>query len=222
MASVTPMMQQYLDTKAEYKDCILFFRLGDFYEMFFDDARTASRELELTLTGKDCGLSERAPMCGVPYHAVDTYVEKLIERGYKVAICEQMEDPALAKGLVKRAVTRIITPGTVIEPAMLDEKANNFLLSICFVADRAGLAFADVSTGEFYVHEITQPETTLSDEVARISPMEIICKMLRSSRARGFSWRTRRKRSAAISRSMTCRRWVSATSTRRARVPRAH
>ena len=154
MASVTPMMQQYLDTKAEYKDCILFFRLGDFYEMFFDDARTASRELELTLTGKDCGLSERAPMCGVPYHAVDTYVEKLIERGYKVAICEQMEDPALAKGLVKRAVTRIITPGTVIEPAMLDEKANNFLLSICFVADRAGLAFADVSTGEFYVHEI--------------------------------------------------------------------
>ena len=172
MASVTPMMQQYLDTKAEYKDCILFFRLGDFYEMFFDDARTASRELELTLTGKDCGLSERAPMCGVPYHAVDTYVEKLIERGYKVAICEQMEDPALAKGLVKRAVTRIITPGTVIEPAMLDEKANNFLLSICFVADRAGLAFADVSTGEFYVHEITQPETTLSDEVARISPME--------------------------------------------------
>ena len=175
MASVTPMMQQYLDTKAEYKDCILFFRLGDFYEMFFDDARTASRELELTLTGKDCGLSERAPMCGVPYHAVDTYVEKLIERGYKVAICEQMEDPALAKGLVKRAVTRIITPGTVIEPAMLDEKANNFLLSVCFVADRAGLAFADVSTGEFYVHEITQPETTLSDEVARISPMEIIC-----------------------------------------------
>ena len=175
MASVTPMMQQYLDTKAEYKDCILFFRLGDFYEMFFDDARTASRELELTLTGKDCGLSERAPMCGVPYHAVDTYIEKLIERGYKVAICEQMEDPALAKGLVKRAVTRIITPGTVIEPAMLDEKANNFLLSICFVADRAGLAFADVSTGEFYVHEITQPETTLSDEVARISPMEIIC-----------------------------------------------
>lgn len=175
MASVTPMMQQYLDTKAEYKDCILFFRLGDFYEMFFDDARTASRELELTLTGKDCGLSERAPMCGVPYHAVDTYVEKLIERGYKVAICEQMEDPALAKGLVKRAVTRIITPGTVIEPAMLDEKANNFLLSVCFVADRAGLAFADVSTGEFYVHEITQPEITLSDEVARISPMEIIC-----------------------------------------------
>lgn len=138
MASVTPMMQQYLDTKAEYKDCILFFRLGDFYEMFFDDARTASRELELTLTGKDCGLSERAPMCGVPYHAVDTYVEKLIERGYKVAICEQMEDPALAKGLVKRAVTRIITPGTVIEPAMLDEKANNFLLSICFVADARG------------------------------------------------------------------------------------
>ncbi len=174
MASVTPMMQQYLDTKAEHKDCILFFRIGDFYEMFFDDAKTVSRELELTLTGKDCGLSERAPMCGVPYHAVDTYIEKLIEKGYKVAICDQMEDPALAKGLVKRAVTRIITPGTVIESTMLDEKSNNYLLSVCFASDRAGLAFADVSTGEFYVYEILQPESTLVDEIARIAPMEII------------------------------------------------
>ena len=122
MAGLTPMMQQYLQMKSENKDCLLFFRLGDFYEMFFDDAKTASRELELTLTGRDCGLEERAPMCGVPYHAVDNYVEKLISKGYKVAICEQMEDPALAKGLVKRGITRIITPGTVIESNMLDER----------------------------------------------------------------------------------------------------
>ena len=174
MAVLTPMMQQYLQMKAENKDCLLFFRLGDFYEMFFDDAKTASRELELTLTGRDCGLEERAPMCGVPYHAVDAYVEKLISKGYKVAICEQMEDPALAKGLVKRAITRIITPGTVIESNMLEERANNFLLSVCFVSNRAGLAFADVSTGEFYVHEVLQPVDTLADELARIEPMEII------------------------------------------------
>ena len=174
MAGVTPMMQQYLTLKAKYQDCLLFFRLGDFYEMFFDDAKTASRELELTLTGKDCGLEERAPMCGVPYHAVNTYVEKLISRGYKVAICEQLEDPALAKGLVERDVIRIITPGTVIEPTMLDERANNFLLSVGFAGDRAGLALADVSTGEFFVHELEKPEQTLADEIARIAPMEII------------------------------------------------
>ncbi len=174
MAGLTPMMQQYLQMKNDNKDCLLFFRLGDFYEMFFDDAKTASRELELTLTGRDCGLEERAPMCGVPHHAVDTYVERLIAKGYKVAICEQMEDPALAKGLVKRAITRIITPGTVIESNMLDERANNFLLSICFAQEKAGLAFADVSTGEFYVHEIQAPADTLVDEIARISPMEII------------------------------------------------
>ncbi len=174
MAGLTPMMQQYLQMKSENKDCLLFFRLGDFYEMFFDDAKTASRELELTLTGRDCGLEERAPMCGVPHHAVDNYVEKLIAKGYKVAICEQMEDPALAKGLVKRGITRIITPGTVIESNMLDERANNFLLSVCFASDRAGLAFADVSTGEFFVHEVMQPVDTLADELARISPMEII------------------------------------------------
>ncbi len=174
MAGLTPMMQQYLQLKGENGDCILMFRLGDFYEMFFDDARLVSRELELTLTGRDCGLEERAPMCGVPHHAVDAYVQKLIAKGYKVAICEQMEDPALAKGLVQRAVTRIITPGTVIESSMLDERTNNFLLSVCFASDRAGLAFADVSTGEFYVHEIADPVNTLADEMARISPMEVI------------------------------------------------
>ena len=174
MAGLTPMMQQYLRMKEENKDCLLFFRLGDFYEMFFDDAKTASRELELTLTARDCGLEERAPMCGVPYHSVDTYIERLIAKGYKVAICEQMEDPALAKGLVKRSITRIVTPGTVIESTMLDERANNFLLSVHFAADRAGLACADVSTGEFYVHEIRNPTDTLADELARIAPMEVI------------------------------------------------
>ena len=172
--ALTSMMQQYLNLKAQYQDCLLFFRLGDFYEMFFDDAKKASRELELTLTGRDCGLEERAPMCGVPYHAVNAYVEKLIAKGYKVAICEQLEDPALAKGLVKRDVIRIVTPGTVIEDNMLDERANNFLLSVCFSGDKAGLAFADVSTGEFFVHEISAPEDTLADEMARIQAIEVI------------------------------------------------
>lgn len=175
MAGISSMMQQYLNIKAEHQDCILFFRLGDFYEMFFDDARLASRELELTLTGRDCGLEERAPMCGVPYHACNAYVEKLIAKGYKVAICEQLEDPATAKGLVKRDVVRIITAGTVVDSAMLDEHANNYLLSVCFQGDKAGLAFADVSTGEFSVHEIPMAELTLADEVARIQPIEIIC-----------------------------------------------
>lgn len=168
------MMQQYMEVKSKYKDCILFYRLGDFYEMFFDDALTASRELELTLTGRDCGLSERAPMCGVPYHAVETYLDRLIEKGYKVAICEQMEDPALAKGLVQRDVIRVVTPGTVIESGMLDERSNNFLLSVCFSGEKAGLAFADVSTGEFFVHQVEDAGRTLADEVTRISPVEII------------------------------------------------
>ncbi len=179
--ALTPMMQQYLQIHDQYPDCLLLFRLGDFYELFFEDAKTASRELELTLTGKDCGLEERAPMCGVPYHAVNTYVEKLVERGYKVAICEQMEDPALAKGLVKRDVTRVITAGTVTDPAMLQEKANNFLLSVCLTGDGTGrgqaescaLAYADVSTGEFAVME-PAPET-LRAQISRISPTEIIC-----------------------------------------------
>ncbi|MBQ7866107.1 MAG: DNA mismatch repair protein MutS, partial [Clostridia bacterium] len=175
MAGITSMMQQYLNIKAEHQDCIVFFRLGDFYEMFFDDAKLASRELELTLTGRDCGLEERAPMCGVPYHACNTYVERLIAKGYKVAICEQLEDPATTKGLVKRDVVRIITAGTVIDPAMLDERTNNFLLAVCFNGDKAGLALADVSTGEFTVHEIPKAEDSLADEIARIQPIEIIC-----------------------------------------------
>ncbi len=174
MAGISPMMQQYLNMKGIYQDCILFFRVGDFYEMFFDDAKRVSRELELTLTGKDCGLEERAPMCGVPWHAVNVYVEKLIERGYKVAICEQMEDPATAKGLVNRDVIRVITPGTLIDSATMDEKANHFLLSLCFSGDTCGLAVVDVTTGEFYVHEITTPEQRLNDELARIEPAEII------------------------------------------------
>ena len=171
--ALSPMMQQYLQIHDQYPDCLLLFRLGDFYELFFDDAKTASRELELTLTGKDCGLEERAPMCGVPFHSVNTYIEKLIERGYKVAICEQMEDPALAKGLVKRDVVRVITAGTVTDPSMLDEKSNNFLMSIITDGKHAGMAWADVSTGEFYVSETEI--SLLRTEILRISPMEIIC-----------------------------------------------
>lgn len=174
MAGVTPMMQQYLNMKAKYPDCVLFFRLGDFYEMFFDDAKQVSKELELTLTGRDCGMKERAPMCGVPHHAVNVYVEKLLALGHKVAICEQMEDPALAKGLVERDIIRVITPGTVTEGAMIDERANHFLLSLCFAGDRCGMAMVDVITGEFFVHEIEKPEQKLTDELARIMPTEII------------------------------------------------
>lgn len=171
---VTPMMQQYLNIKKQNGDAILFFRLGDFYEMFFDDAITASRELDLTLTGKDCGLKERAPMCGVPYHAVEGYVAKLIKRGYRVAICEQMEDPKLAKGLVERQVIRVITPGTVIEQAMLDDRSNNFLVSVCLDGDAAGLALCDVSTGEFSIYQIAGALDQLMQELSRISPSEII------------------------------------------------
>ena len=171
--ALSPMMQQYLQIHDEYPDCLLLFRLGDFYELFFEDAKTASRELELTLTGKDCGLEERAPMCGVPFHSVNTYIEKLIERGYKVAICEQMEDPALAKGLVRRDVVRVITAGTVTDPAMLDEKSNNYLMSIVTNSTHAGLAWADVSTGEFFVSEPELP--ILRAEILRIAPTEIIC-----------------------------------------------
>ena len=167
------MMQQYLRIHDAYPDCLLLFRLGDFYELFFEDAKTASKELELTLTGKDCGLEERAPMCGVPYHSVNTYIEKLIARGYKVAICEQMEDPALAKGLVDRDVVRVITAGTVTDPAMLEDKANNYLMCVFLDGKKAGIAYADVSTGEFYVME---PELNmLRAEISRVSPMEVIC-----------------------------------------------
>lgn len=177
MAKLTPMMQQYMDIKERYKDCILFFRLGDFYEMFFKDAEVASKELEITLTGRDCGMEERAPMCGVPYHAAHTYIARLINKGYKVAICDQIEDPAMAKGIVKRDVTRVVTPGTVIDPTMLDEKKNNYLMSIYCQQQYFGIAVADVSTGEFYATQITWGSSMkkLIDEVARYKPSEIIC-----------------------------------------------
>ena len=171
--ALSPMMQQYLRIHEQYADCLLLFRLGDFYELFFEDAKTASRELELTLTGKDCGLEERAPMCGVPYHSVNTYIEKLIGKGYKVAICEQTEDPALAKGLVQRDVVRVITAGTVTDPTMLDDKANNYLMCLFLNGKKTGIAYTDVSTGEFYVLE--PDNSTLNAQIARISPMEILC-----------------------------------------------
>ena len=175
-ASMTPMMRQYLELKEKYSDCLLFFRLGDFYEMFFEDAKTTAKELDLVLTGRDCGLSERAPMCGVPYHAVDNYIAKLIEKGYKVAVCEQMEDPTQAKGLVERDVIRIITPGTVIEDRMLEEGQNSYIASISIGESIIGLAYADVSTGEFYLLQLDgkQPSVALLDELERIRPREII------------------------------------------------
>ncbi len=176
MEGLTPMMQQYVDTKEQYKDCILLYRLGDFYEMFFDDAITASKELEITLTGKDCGLKERAPMCGIPYHSIQNYLSKLIANGHKVAICEQMEDPALAKGLVKRDVIRVITPGTVIESNILEEKKNNYISSIYKVGIHYGLAYSDVSTGEFCTTEIVEGNNfaKLINELVRFTPAEIV------------------------------------------------
>jgi DNA mismatch repair protein MutS len=176
LAKLTPMMQQYMEIKERYKDCILFFRLGDFYEMFFSDAELASRELEITLTGRDCGLEERAPMCGVPYHAAHTYISRLIAKGYKVAICDQMEDPATAKGIVKRDVSRVITPGTVIDPTMLEEKKNNYLMSVYCQQIYFGIAVVDVSTGEFYSTQITWGSSMgkLIDEISRYKPSEII------------------------------------------------
>ncbi|MCR5666756.1 MAG: DNA mismatch repair protein MutS [Eubacterium sp.] len=168
------MMAQYMKTKEEYKDCILFYRLGDFYEMFFEDAVTVSKELELTLTGKACGLEERAPMCGVPYHAAETYLNRLVSRGYKVAICEQVEDPKLAKGLVKREVIRIVTPGTNLDSSMLDDGRNNFLMCIVYTSDSYGLAIADVSTGEFYTTEVDSSRKIM-DELYKYAPSEIIC-----------------------------------------------
>ena len=176
MAEYSPMMQHYLDTKNEYKDCILFYRLGDFYEMFFDDAITASRELELTLTGKECGQEERAPMCGIPFHAVDNYIAKLISKGYKVAICEQMEDPKFAKGMVKREVVRIVTPGTVIETNLLDEKKNNYIMSIYKNGIYYGISVCDLSTGDFRSTQIKETNnfSILVDEISRYSPAEIV------------------------------------------------
>ena len=173
MEDLTPMMQQYMDTKKQYPDCILFYRLGDFYEMFFEDAITASRELELTLTGKACGLEERAPMCGVPYHAVETYLTRLVNKGYKVAIGEQMEDPRLAKGLVKREVTRIVTPGTNLNVQSLEESKNNFLMSIVYTPTKIGVSVADVTTGDYYLTEVDDLKK-LNDELMKYGPSEII------------------------------------------------
>ncbi len=176
LATLSPMMQQYLEIKEQHQDKILFFRLGDFYEMFFDDAKLASRELELTLTGRDCGLEERAPMCGVPYHSCDIYIKRLIDKGYKVAICEQMENPAEAKGIVKRDIIRIVTPGTVIENNMLDETKNNYIASIYINEKNYAVSFADVSTGEVHVTfaENADPQRAVIDELSRFAPSEIL------------------------------------------------
>lgn len=173
MAPLTPMMKQYTEIKAQYKDCILFYRLGDFYEMFYEDALTASKELEITLTGKDCGQEERAPMCGVPYHAVDAYLNKLISKGYKVAICEQVEDPKMTKGIVKREVIRIVTPGTNLNVQALDETKNNYLMCIVYLGDSFGVSTADVSTGDYYVTEVDSSKKLL-DEITKFAPAEII------------------------------------------------
>ena len=172
-SKLSPMMQQYLSMKDEHRDQILMFRLGDFYEMFFDDAVTASRELELTLTGRDCGLPERAPMCGVPYHSVDNYIARLVKKGYKVAICEQLENPALAKGMVKRDIVRVVTPGTLMEANMLEEGSNNFICSICPGEERCGLAFADISTGCVLATEVAG-EMAVINELGKYSPHEVI------------------------------------------------
>lgn len=172
--ALTPMMQQYLETKEKCKDCILFFRLGDFYEMFFEDAETASRELELVLTGRDCGLEKRAPMCGIPYHAAEGYISRLIERGYKVAICEQVEDPALAKGIVKREIIKIVTPGTVMESSMLDEKRNNYIG--CLLVDENGfsLSVCDISTGVFLSTSASDGPNKSIDEISKYNPSELL------------------------------------------------
>ena len=172
-SKLSPMMQQYLSMKDEHRDQILMFRLGDFYEMFFDDAVTASRELELTLTGRDCGLPDRAPMCGVPYHSVENYIARLVKRGYKVAICEQMENPALAKGMVKRDIVRVVTPGTLMEANMLEEGSNNYICSLCPSGERCGLAFADISTGSVLVTEVFG-EMAAINELGKYAPHEVI------------------------------------------------
>ncbi|MDU1841918.1 MAG: DNA mismatch repair protein MutS, partial [Clostridium sp.] len=172
--ALTPMMRQYVEIKDKYQDCILFYRVGDFYEMFFDDAKEASRALELVLTGKDCGLEERAPMCGIPFHAAATYIPRLISKGYKVAICEQVEDPALAKGLVKRDVIKIITPGTYVDSNATLENLNTYLVAIYEDGNNIGLASTDISTGEFKTTSFTNLRTTLLDELTKINPKEVI------------------------------------------------
>ena len=174
LSQLSPMMQHYMETKKEYPDCVLFYRLGDFYEMFFDDALTVSKELEITLTGKDCGLTERAPMCGVPFHALDSYLYRLVQKGYKVAIAEQMEDPRQAKGLVKREVIRVVTPGTITSSQVLDETKNNYLMGIVYMDGIYGISTADISTGDFMVTEVDS-DRELFDEINKFSPSEIIC-----------------------------------------------
>ena len=174
MAEYSPMMQHYLQTKEEYPDCILFYRLGDFYEMFFEDAKIVSRELELTLTGKSCGQEERAPMCGVPFHAYESYMNRLVAKGYKVAICEQMEDPKQAKGMVRREVIRVVTPGTNINEQALDEGKNNYIMCIVSLSDQFGVATADVTTGDFFVTEVDSKRRLL-DEIYKFSPTEVVC-----------------------------------------------
>ncbi|HAL02056.1 MAG TPA: DNA mismatch repair protein MutS, partial [Lachnospiraceae bacterium] len=168
------MMQHYIETKKEYDDCILFYRLGDFYEMFFEDAVLVSKTLELTLTGKACGLEERAPMCGIPFHAADGYINRLVSEGFKVAICEQVEDPKLAKGIVKREVIRVVTPGTNVSPESLDESTNSYIMSIVHLQNKIGISFADISTGDFFVTEV-EDNKKLLDEINKIMPKEIIC-----------------------------------------------
>ena len=190
----SPMMQKYLETKEQYNDCILFYRLGDFYEMFFDDAILVSRELEITLTGKDCGLEERAPMAGIPYHAAENYIARLVSKGYKVAICEQLEDPKTTKGIVKRGVIKVVTPGTVVESNMLEERKNNYIMSICKAGLYFGIAVSDISTGEFYSTEIKETNnfSLLVDEISRYSPAEIVAnKMMNESEAEILKIKTR-------------------------------
>ncbi len=172
--ALTPMMQQYFKVKDRYNECILFYRLGDFYEMFFEDAKIASKELELTLTGRDCGLEERAPMCGIPYHAASNYIGTLISRGFKVAICEQMEDPATAKGIVKRDVIKVYTPGTYTEGSYLDDTQNSYTASLYIEGNKCSLAFCDVSTGEFYTTEYNYNINVIVDELCKYNPREVI------------------------------------------------
>ena len=175
MQALSPMMQQYMNIKEQYTDCILFFRLGDFYEMFFEDALLASRELEITLTGRDCAQEERAPMCGVPFHSAEGYIAKLVSKGYKVAICEQIDDPQASMGIVKRDVVRIITPGTLTEQNLLDEKKNNYLCCVCASDSGIGLAFCDISTGELFATQLGARDIALAiNQIAGYAPREIV------------------------------------------------
>ena len=191
MAEPTPMMKQFLEIKERCKDCILFFRLGDFYEMFYEDAEIASKELELVLTGKDCGLAERAPMCGIPYHAALSYIGRLVSKGYKVAVCEQLEDPSAAKGIVKRDIVRIYTPGTVTDEQMLSQKSNNYIAAVYEFRNMYGIAAADITTGELYLTSLTVGSTYnhLANEIARFAPSEIIINLGAASaeRLRNFT-----------------------------------